>query len=72
MTVVGTGSFSSTRIATTLANSFAYNYQIPLLAIDKDQALSVQKLIPTLLEQTEGQYVSATYSGEPNINKPKI
>lgn len=67
MVVVGAGGFTSTRIATTIANSFGYILQIPLLAIKKEQVDEVQKLIPLLLTQPKGQYISATYSGEPNI-----
>jgi tRNA A37 threonylcarbamoyladenosine modification protein TsaB len=69
MVVVGEGSFTSTRLAVTVANTFAYILQIPLLAINKDQADKAQTLIPELLKQPKGQYLSATYSGEPNIGK---
>lgn len=67
MVVVGEGGFTSTRLAVTVANTFGYVLQISLLAIKKDQADNVQKLIPELLKQPKGQYISATYSGEPNI-----
>lgn len=71
MTVVGAGSFTSTRIAAVIANAFGYAQKIPLLAIQRDQLGDVQSLIPKLLAQPLGQYVSATYSGEPNITKKK-
>ncbi|HAO52608.1 TPA: hypothetical protein DCQ85_04050, partial [Candidatus Magasanikbacteria bacterium] len=67
MVVVGTGSFTSTRIACVVANTFAFVLQIPLLAIKVEEIVDVQSLIPKLLEQEKGQYISATYSGEPNI-----
>ncbi|OGH71093.1 MAG: hypothetical protein A3C90_00535 [Candidatus Magasanikbacteria bacterium RIFCSPHIGHO2_02_FULL_51_14] len=67
MVVVGAGSFTSTRIATVAANAFAYAHQISVLAIAKEQADGVQALIPELLKQPVGQYLSATYSGEANI-----
>ena len=69
--VVGTGSFTSTRIACVVANTFAYALQIPLLAIKKSDVDNIQKLIPKLLKQNAGHYLSATYSGEPNISQPK-
>jgi len=69
MVVVGVGSFTSTRIACVVANTFAYVRQIPLLAISVDQVDKVQELIPELLKQPKGQYISAEYSGEPNIGK---
>lgn len=71
MAVVGAGSFTSTRLATTIANTFAYVQKIPVLTITADQIDDVQMLIPTLLKQPRGQYVSATYSAEANIGKKK-
>ena len=87
MCVVGAGGFTSTRVAAVIANTLAYTLQIPVLAItvaqlflsyDKHpfdeqtgQSNSVQKLIPKLLKQPIGQYISPTYSGEPNIGKKK-
>lgn len=67
MVVVGAGGFTNTRIGTTVANAFAYAYHIPLLAVTVDQVSDIQKLLPELLHQPRGQYISATYSGEPNI-----
>lgn len=67
--VVGAGSFTSTRIACVVANAFGYILQIPLLAVSVEQVNKVQELIPKLLKQPRGQYISATYSGEPNIGK---
>ncbi|MBU0596837.1 hypothetical protein KJ641_02735 [Patescibacteria group bacterium] len=69
MVVVGEGGFTSTRLAVTVANTFGYVLHIPLLAINRDQVEDVQSLIPKLLKQTAGKYISATYSGEPNIGK---
>ena len=65
--VVGSGSFTSTRLATTVANAFAFVLHIPLLAITVADTLDPRALIPRLLAQPPEQYISATYSGEPNI-----
>ncbi len=70
LVVVGEGSFTSTRIAVTVANTFAYVNHIPVLAISSAQGTRVQACIPDLLAQTSGQYVSATYSSAPHINLP--
>ncbi len=72
MVVVGAGSFTSTRLACVVANTFAYVLQIPLLAIKKDEINKIQKLIPKLLKQKKGHYISATYSGEANIGKKEV
>lgn len=71
MVVVGEGGFTSTRLAVTVANTFGYVLNIPLLAISVEQAKDPQSLILELLEQPKGQYISAEYSGEPNIGKVK-
>lgn len=71
MVVVGAGSFTSTRIACVVANTFSFVMQIPLLAIGEDKIDGVQDLIPELKKQPKGQYISATYSGEPNLGKKK-
>ena len=68
MVVVGEGSFTSTRLAVTVANTFAYVQQISVLAISKEQASDPQELISELLEQPKGQYISATYSALPSVN----
>ncbi len=71
MTVVGEGGFTSTRLATTVANTFAYVQKIPVLAISKEQVSDPQALISALSKQPIGQYISATYSAPPNINMVK-
>ena len=71
MVVVGAGSFTNTRVAVTVANTWGYAQRIPLLAIQEGQKKEVQKLIPILQKQPVGQYISATYSGEPNIGHKK-
>ena len=72
MVVVGSGGFTSTRIAVVVANSFTYVWGIPVLAITLDQVNIVQQLIPALITQPKGQYISATYSAEANIGKGKM
>ena len=72
MVVVGAGGFTSTRIAAIVANTFAYVLNIPLLAIQKEDVQRTQTLISELLAQPIGQYISAAYSGEPNIGRKGI
>jgi tRNA A37 threonylcarbamoyladenosine modification protein TsaB len=67
MVVVGTGSFTSTRIATTVANTWAYVHHIPLLAIQSAEVEHLQSLIPRLLLQDPGGFISPTYSAEPRL-----
>lgn len=67
MAVVGTGSFTSTRLAVTIANTFGYVFDIPLLSLGAEDVALAQQFIPKLLIQPKGQYLSAVYSSEPTI-----
>jgi len=90
MCVVGSGGFTSTRIATVITNTLGFTLQIPVIGISPPPLLVrpktnlaettakknletkskyFQKLIPRLLSKPIGQYISPTYSGEPNIGK---
>jgi len=65
--VVGQGRFTLTRIAVTVANTLAYALHIPVAGVMSASEDWVQKLSV----QPVGQYISAKYSAEPNIGKPK-
>ncbi len=69
--VVGAGSFTSTRIATTVANTWAYAKNIQIVGVTAAEASDLPKLEAKLLQAEPGIYISATYSGEPNIGKAK-
>ena len=71
LVVVGTGGFSSTRIAVTVANTFGYVFQIPLLAITEERGKMPQTMLETLLRQKPGMYILPEYSAEPNITTKK-
>ncbi len=68
--VIGSGGFTSTRIATVVANTFAYVQNIPVLAVEKEED-DLKEVATRLKSQPVGQYVSAVYSAEPNITTPK-
>lgn len=67
--VVGAGGFSSSRIAAVVANGFAYVKNIPVVAVSKDRAGDTPFLVSLLSSSSAGRYVSAAYSGEPNIGR---
>ncbi len=64
---VGVGKFTSTRVAVTVANTLAYALKIPVVGVKE----LVENTVGEIKKQTPGIYVSATYSGEPNIGKKK-
>ena len=64
--VVGKGSFTSTRIAVTVSNSFAYALNIPVVSVLAD---SHEVLSDLFSSAAPGVYVSAKYSADPNIGK---
>ncbi|MFH0857268.1 MAG: hypothetical protein V1848_00790 [Candidatus Magasanikbacteria bacterium] len=67
--VVGVGSFTSTRIATVIANVFGFVENIPIIRIFEDEKEKYALLEKKLKKQKKGVYISAKYSGEPNIQK---
>lgn len=70
-TVVGVGSFTSTRIATTVANTWAYSQKIPVSTVSLAEAENLADLEKKLSQTLSGTLISATYSGEPNVGKTK-
>lgn len=66
--VVGEGGFTSTRIATTVANSFAFAFDCPVLAITKGESDDTTNICKRFKDSKLPKYISAVYSGEPNIN----
>ncbi len=69
--VVGSGAFTSTRIATTTANAFAFALGVPVLAITIEDLKDKKKIVKKFDTDIKGKYISATYSAEPNIGKKK-
>ncbi len=67
--LVGVGAFTSTRIATTVANTWAYSQKIPVIAVGLDEIGDLAVLEQKLSHIESGILISATYSGEPNIGK---
>lgn len=68
LVVIGAGGFTSTRIATTVANAFAYAYAVPVVGVTLEEidALTPAELIAKCCA-AGGKYVTATYSAPPNI-----
>jgi tRNA A37 threonylcarbamoyladenosine modification protein TsaB len=67
--IVGKGGFTGTRVATTFANTLIYTQQIPGITITEKQSLKPEKLIKKFKKQKANLFLSATYSGKPNITK---
>lgn len=68
--LVGVGAFTSTRIATTVANTWAYSQKIPVIVVGLEEVSDLAALEQKLSQTEPGILISATYSGEPNIGKP--
>jgi len=64
---VGVGKFTSTRVAVTVVNTLAYALKIPVVGVKE----FMENTVAEIKRQTPGIYVSAAYSGEPNIGKKK-
>lgn len=74
--VLGSGKFTATRISSTIANVFNFVRGIKLVAVSREEVKygSDNKVIQNLSEiinkfdQAKNHYISAEYSGKPNIN----
>lgn len=67
---VGSGGFSSTRIAAVVANTFSFALHIPVIGSSGEHAHSFDILTSIFTSTKPGVYLSPTYSGEPNIGVP--
>ncbi len=69
--VLGAGRFTGTRVAVTIANTWGYAAQIPVLGVFADEVGEYMTLAARLAAQPVGVYIAASYSAEPNIGKKK-
>ncbi len=69
MIVVGTGSFTGTRLAAVVGNTIAMAWQIPVMAITAMDVPHVQSLISDIKKVPVGQYVSPAYSAPARITQ---
>ncbi len=63
---VGTGRFTATRMATTVANTLAYSLQIPVIAT---AVLELDHIREQLENTPLGQYATALYSAPASVGK---
>jgi hypothetical protein len=69
--VTGPGSFTASRVSTTIANTIAYAKQIPIVGIENEEKKPLRELFVDALEsETEGM-VLPTYDRPPHITQPK-
>ncbi len=66
--ILGKGSFTSTRITVTVANTLALTKNILVLGIEYKPNYSYSQLQELFLNIKPHQYIHAIYSGKPNIN----
>lgn len=65
--VMGEGTFTSTRLSVTVANTVQYVYDTPLLDITAAELSDVATLSERFKTDAKDHYLSATYSAEPRI-----
>ena len=70
--VVGAGTFTRTRLAVTLANIWSFAYHIPVRTITFLQSADAEVVLKKFIEPTNSKYITAIYSGEPNIGKKYV
>lgn len=65
--VNGPGSFTASRVSVTIANTFAFVHQIPLVALENPDRLSCAELILRVQEFPEHAFVVPVYDRPPHI-----
>lgn len=65
----GTGSFTGLRIGTTVANTIAYSYKIPIVSTQTKNWL--EEITKKIKQDEDQKIITPQYSSEPNITKPK-
>ena len=65
--VVGVGAFTATRVATTIANAWAYVYGVPVIGVSPDEVITEAELTERFAQAS--RFLSATYSGAPAIGQ---
>ncbi len=65
----GEGSFTGLRIGSTVANSLAYSYDIPVVSAEGSDWLKLG--LKSLIKAKPGNYVVPKYHSEPNITTSK-
>ncbi len=65
--VVGVGAFTATRVATTIANAWAYVHGVPVIGVGPNEILVGAELVEKFKHSS--RFLSATYSGTPAIGK---
>lgn len=66
--VVGKGRFTATRVAVTVANTLAYAFHIPVVALNRADTSEADRKFG---KSRKGVYISAKYSGEAHIGNGK-
>lgn len=66
---VGVGTFTSTRIAVTVANTFVYAQQLRACTTTVMDNTDLLQIADQVRKAVPGQLISATYSGVPRIGK---
>lgn len=68
--VVGVGSFTATRVATTIANAWAFVCQTPVIGVGAGETLTEDEMAARC--QVAARFVSALYSGAPAIGQSAL
>ncbi len=66
--VLGQGSFTATRMVTTLANTLAFAARTPIRALAREEDMPLDP-VAFFAKPAAAEYISATYSGEAHIGK---
>ncbi len=70
--VIGSGSFTSSRVSTTMANALAFTHRWPLFALENRARLPLAELLESFVPSAEKSvsFAFPAYDGEAHITHP--
>ncbi|MBI4256985.1 hypothetical protein HY733_03890 [Candidatus Uhrbacteria bacterium] len=71
LVVTGPGSFTASRVSTTIANAIAFSRNIPIMGVENSSHRSLTELLMSLPEMGS-THVAPTYDRPPEITKARI
>ncbi|MBI5793472.1 hypothetical protein HZA87_00065 [Candidatus Uhrbacteria bacterium] len=72
LVVTGPGSFTASRVSTTIANAIAFARSLPIRGIENPKRLSLKELLYSMPIQDPAAFALPTYNRPPNITKPRL
>lgn len=69
--VTGPGSFTASRVSTTIANTLAFTWSVPVFGVENPHDLPLNELLPGVSLSAPGDFALPTYQRPAHITAPR-